>query len=68
MSGDDEGVTFDKTVGVKETDAALLVRFADGKERWFPKSAIHDDSEVFEEDGEGTLVVKTWFAEKEGLS
>lgn len=50
---------------VKETDRALLIEHG-GAERWVPKSVVHDDSEVFEEDHEGTLVLKSWFAEREG--
>jgi hypothetical protein len=52
---------------LRETDKALLVLFADGTEKWIPKSVIHETSEVFAADTEGTLVVKSWFAEKEGL-
>jgi len=36
------------------------------KHEWIPRSVIHDDSEVFDEGHEGTLVVKLWFAEKQG--
>ena len=52
-----------------ETDKAILVEsenVPDGK-MWVPKSCIHDDSEVYEQDGTGTLVVKEWWAEKNGL-
>jgi len=52
---------------VIETDEALLVRFEDSTEKWIPKSVIHVDSDVFEADSEGTLIVKRWFAEREGL-
>jgi len=52
---------------VIETDQALLVRFEDSTEKWIPKSVIHVDSDVFEADSEGTLIVKRWFAEREGL-
>ncbi len=31
---------------------------------WVPQSVIHDDSEVYEKGGEGKLVVKRWWAEK----
>lgn len=67
MSNNDDGASFEGVVGVRETDAALLVRFDDGRELWVPKTCLHDDSEVYEEDGEGRLVLKTWFAEREGL-
>lgn len=53
---------------VRETEKALLVELETGEERWVPKSVVHDDSEVYEEGGEGTLVVQEWWAEKEGLS
>jgi hypothetical protein len=52
---------------IRETDKAILVR-VEGEEMWIPKSAIHDDSEVWSERNcEGDLCVKAWFAEKEGL-
>lgn len=43
-------------------------------ERWIPHSQVHDDSEVYwEERGglqglPGKLVIKGWFARKEGLA
>ena len=51
---------------IKETDAALLCAI-EGEEIWIPKSQINDDSEVYAEGGEGTLVITRWFAEKKGL-
>jgi len=38
--------------------------------RWIPRSVIHDDSEVYDDDknATGTLVLARWFAEKEGLA
>lgn len=39
-----------------------------GERKWIPKSVIHDDSEVYKDGDSGTLVLKEWFAEKEGLS
>lgn len=53
----------------QETSKALLVEgecLPKGK-MWLPKSVVHDDSEVYEIGHEGKLVVKEWFAEKEGL-
>lgn len=46
--------------------AAVLVR-VNGKDKWIPQSVIHDDSEVYEPGGEGKLIVRGWFARKEGL-
>jgi hypothetical protein len=38
-----------------------------GKERWVPLDAIHDDSDVWKPSQTGTLIVKRWWAEQEGL-
>jgi hypothetical protein len=32
---------------------------------WIPKSIVHDNSEVYKDGTEGTLIVAAWFAEKE---
>lgn len=55
----------------KETPGAILVQLIDdGEDRfWVPKSCLHDDSECWGEAPdrrEGQLVVKFWWAEKEG--
>jgi len=55
----------------RETNKALLCFVDDlAREIWIPKSQIHDDSEVFDgnDNSEGELVVKAWFAEKEKLA
>ena len=57
---------FDNSVGLKETDQALLCEI-EGEERWIPKSQIDDDSEVYAEGHTGLLVVNEWWAEREGL-
>lgn len=37
-------------------------------EYWIPQSQIHDDSEVYTDDGvEGKLVMTRWIADKKGL-
>ena len=36
------------------------------KQKWIPKSQIHDDSEVWKPHQEGELIVSTWLAEQEG--
>lgn len=57
---------------LRESDsgAAWLIRFETGDERWVPKSVVHDNSEVYDlrENREGKLVLKGWWARKEGLS
>lgn len=49
----------------RDTEKALLVKI-DDKDLWIPKSCVHDDSEVYEVGHEGTVVVKRWWAEKNG--
>jgi hypothetical protein len=48
-----------------DTEKALLV-VIDGKNIWVPKSVVHDDSEVYKVGDEGELLVKRWWAEKNG--
>jgi len=64
-----EGVEIGVGKCLYETDAAIKV-VIDGKDAdpmWIPKSQIHEDSEVFEDGGEGVIVVSAWFAKKSGL-
>ncbi len=64
-----ETVAIDSVYCEKETAKALLVR-VHAKSYWCPKSVVHDDSEVFDEDQNrfGRLVVAQWWADKEGLT
>jgi len=64
--GTGKTVSFEDVVGVKDTGKALLV-LLDGEEVWIPHSQIDEDSEVYGEGDEGTLVITEWFAEKEGM-
>lgn len=65
---DDEVATFCGAQGAQETERALQVVLSSGRTLWVPKSVIHDDSEVFETGHSGKLVLKMWFALKEGLA
>lgn len=51
----------------RETEKAIYVELDDESYRWFPKSVIHDDSEVFDagKNADGKFVVKRWFVEKD---
>ena len=49
-----------------ETDLALLC-IIEEKQRWIPKSVVHEDSEVSGEGDTGTIMIMRWFAEKAGL-
>ena len=51
---------------IQETPKSVLLRDLCDKEFWVPKSVLHDDSEVYKMGDKGRLIVKTWFAEKEG--
>jgi hypothetical protein len=64
---DDSGTDIGKGKCIHETARAILVRLETGEEQWIPKSCVHDNSEVWEDGGEGKVVVKTRWAEKEGL-
>jgi len=59
-------VTLSDVSVVKETDKALLCNIH-GEEIWIPKSQIHEDSEVYEEGGKGSLVITQWLASQKGL-
>jgi hypothetical protein len=67
MSEDNsEPVSLGTATVKRETPKALLVE-VEGEEMWVPKSVIHEDSEVWQgEQDDGELVVKRWWAEKEG--
>ncbi len=49
-----------------ETAKAILCVPESGEQFWVPKSCVHDDSEAFKKGDSGKLVVKTWWAEKNG--
>ena len=59
-------VEFEGVVCTRATDKALLCRI-DGKDHWIPQSQIDDDSEVYKEGDEGTLVISEWLATQKGL-
>ena len=62
------GVSMGASERKGSSEKAILVYIEKlGADVWIPRSAIHEDSEVYGGgDGEGDLVVKTWWAEKEG--
>lgn len=65
MRANDEVARFD-AICVRSTEKAILVRI-DGAEHWIPQSHVHDDSEVYAEGDEGTLVISEWIAKQKGL-
>jgi hypothetical protein len=52
---------------IKETGLAILVLIGGEVEKWIPQSVVSEDSEVWSEGDVGDLVIKSWFAKKEGL-
>lgn len=52
---------------VRQTPKAILVAIK-GKEHWIPQSQIDEDSEVYKDGDQGTLIIKSWLAEKLGLT
>jgi len=64
---DDDSIELDNVTAVGETKLALRVRLSNNTSQWIPQSVITSDSEVYELGHKGRLVVKRWFAEKEGL-
>ena len=66
MRDGEETVSFTDVTVSKATSKALLC-VIDGDEYWIPKSQISQDSEVFNEDSEGTLIVSQWIAGEKGL-
>lgn len=63
---EDDQVEF-KVNGVQQETAKAILVVIDGKKYWVPKSQIHDNSEVYKADTSGTLIVSSWWAEKNGL-
>lgn len=66
MLNNDKWVSFEDVEVKKETDKAILCDI-EGEEIWIPKSQISDDSEVYEEDTSGTLIISRWLAKEKDL-
>lgn len=57
----------DAAICTHETAQAILVEAPDFDEpQWIPQSQVHENSEVYRRDTEGTLIVSDWWAEKKG--
>jgi hypothetical protein len=68
LSETEEMVTLQDCEGVRWSDSrkALLVRY-EGETEWIPKNCIHDDSECYEPDTEGTLKIPLKLAEEKNF-
>lgn len=64
-------VEIEDCICIRTTPAACLVKIGSGpqagKQMWIPQSQIHADSEVYNEESTGTLIVEEWIAIKRGL-
>lgn len=74
MSRDEYVHEVEKAKAIAETTDGLLVTSPNlpidprskKRQAWVPKKFIHDDSEVYKIDTEGTLIVTQWLAEQRG--
>ena len=53
---------------IVETDDAILAMLEDGREEWFPKSHISDNSEVYKKGHSGGMIISPWIAKQKGLA
>lgn len=68
--GNTDGVQIGEGRITRESEKAFFVEFEDAEpvaSVWVPKKCIHDDSEIFELEDEGILVVMRWWAERHEL-
>jgi hypothetical protein len=61
---DGQTATFEDVIVKRETDKAILVLIPeiDDENHWIPKSAIDDDSEVYQMGTSGALIIQRWLA------
>lgn len=64
---DDPGIEFEDAEIIRETSKAILWEDEYGEQRWSPKSVIHKHSGIGSVGDTGTLILKTWFCEKEKI-
>jgi hypothetical protein len=63
-----DGYIIEDAVCTRSTPKAILVESPDLEEpKWIPKSVIHELSEVYGADHEGTLIVQLWWAKANDL-
>lgn len=66
MRMQDPPVSIEDVACLRATEKAILVN-VDGEELWIPLSQVDDDSEVYSEGDEGTLIITAWIARQKGL-
>ncbi len=65
---DNELVAVEDCRCIQATAKAILIVHGDGDDVWIPQSQIHDDSEVYKPNTDGTLIIPRWLAEDKELS
>ena len=63
-------VRFDNVRAIRNSVHAVLCVFEDrdDEEHWIPLSQVDDDSEVYKDGTEGTLIVTRWSSPEEGAA
>lgn len=59
-------ITFDEVHCLQDTDKAILC-LIDDKEYWIPLSQVDSNSEVFQKDDFGDLIITEWIAKEKKL-
>ena len=62
-----EKVEFEDVECIADSGLAILVTGLKDWPTWVPQSVVDEDSEVWELDQKGTLILHEWWAHKEGL-
>lgn len=63
MRAGDPTKSVDNVICVKETEKAICIKINDPKymqTMWLPKSQLHADSQVYEMDTAGTIIMSQW--------
>jgi len=52
---------------ISDSGKAILVKLPTGEKHWIPVSQVHEDSEVWNEGDEGSLVLSEWICAQKGI-
>ena len=74
-AGNTSTITLERVRCLRESKFAIYVRreasaheaVVGPRRFWVPSSVVHDDSEVYKEKDFGKLIIKEWWARKEGI-
>ena len=57
-------VLFEEAKALHDTPEGLKVSVGGAEAVWIPKSAIHENSETYQRNTEGNLIIAKWLADK----